>query len=67
MSDLLTPKELAAELKVSLAWVRKYTAQLPRVKFGKCVRFSKSEIAVWLEEQREQPQKRRNGGGAGND
>ena len=52
MNDLLTPRELAIELKVSLAWIRKHTPQLPHMRAGRLVRFSKNEIEHFLKMQR---------------
>jgi excisionase family DNA binding protein len=55
-TDLLTPDELAARLKVPLSWVydhvRKRAAErLPGFKLGKYWRFRESDVIEWLNGQ----------------
>ena len=51
--DLLTPKEVAAILGVSVAWVLDHASRrsprLPSVKLGKPVRFRRAEIEKFIE------------------
>lgn len=51
--DLLTPKELAARLKVPLSWVYKHTDssrrnKLPVLKCDGFLRFSWPDVCAWL-------------------
>jgi len=53
-SDLLTPDELAARLKVSRGWVTNKTRHrclnpVPHFRIGKYVRFSWPAVSAWLE------------------
>jgi excisionase family DNA binding protein len=56
-SDLLTPEELAARLKVSKSWVFEQTRQrakvrnkmpLPCIRLGKHLRFSWAQVCEWM-------------------
>jgi hypothetical protein len=52
--DLQTVVEVAAALKVPVAWVYERTRrrgldQMPHLKIGKYLRFRPSEVADWLE------------------
>jgi excisionase family DNA binding protein len=51
-ADLLTPAELASELGVGLAFIRKlaYERRLPVVKVGRYVRFNRHDVDQWLEQ-----------------
>jgi hypothetical protein len=58
-SDLLTPEELAARLKVSKSWVFEQTRQrakirnktpLPCIRLGKYCRFSWVAVCAWMAE-----------------
>ena len=58
VNSLLTPREIAAFLKVPVSWVYERTRrpgieQLPHVKLGKYLRFSIPEVNTWLQQQRE--------------
>ena len=57
-SDLLTPEELAARLKVSKSWVFEQTRNrakvrnarpLPCIRLGKYIRFSWVAVSEWLQ------------------
>jgi hypothetical protein len=56
-SDLLTPEELAARLKVPKSWVFEQTRErakvrnktpLPRIRLGKYLRFSWVQVCEWM-------------------
>jgi excisionase family DNA binding protein len=52
--ELLTVAEIAAALKVPVAWVyertrRRGPEQMPHLKVGKYLRFRLQEVARWLE------------------
>jgi len=52
-SDILTPKDLAARLKVSTGWIyekmrRRQQNPLPVFKIGKYLRFSWPAVCAWL-------------------
>jgi excisionase family DNA binding protein len=52
--DLLTVTEIAAALKVPIAWVyertrRRGPEQMPHLKVGKYLRFRLSDVVRWLE------------------
>ena len=49
----LTIEELASSLQVPKSWIYTRTREkrIPHYKFGKYVRFSKSEISDWIGEQ----------------
>jgi excisionase family DNA binding protein len=52
--DLLTVTEIAAALKVPIAWVyertrRRGPEQMPHLKVGKYLRFRHSDVDRWLE------------------
>ena len=58
-SDILTPAELAARLKVSKGWVFEQTRErakvrnrnpLPCIRLGKYLRFSWVQVCQWLAE-----------------
>jgi excisionase family DNA binding protein len=51
-SDLITPDELASQLGVGLPFIRKlaYKRALPVVKVGRYVRFKRSDVDTWLEQ-----------------
>jgi len=54
--ELITPDELATELKVPKTWVYNQTRQLgpqaiPRLKVGKYLRFNLKAVVHWLERQ----------------
>ncbi len=57
MNDrLITPKQLAEYLNVSLCWIYGHTwagaeQQLSHVKVGKYLRFRRSQVDAWLAEQ----------------
>jgi hypothetical protein len=60
-SDLLTPEELAARLKVKTSWVFEQTRRrakirnknpLPVIPLGKYVRFSWAAVSAWLLDQK---------------
>ena len=49
---MLTKKELAEELKISIPTIdRQLKLGMPHVKIGKAVRFEKEEVIRWLKEQ----------------
>lgn len=55
-ADILTPKELAARLKVKIGWVheqmRPHTKnQLPHMRCGRFLRFSWEAVSDWLRKQ----------------
>jgi len=55
-SDLLTPDELAARLKVRPTWVYEKLRQrgpipLPHFKMGRYLRFSWAAVSTWLQAQ----------------
>lgn len=53
--DILTPKEVAAWLKVSTAWLYDHTTRsqpiIPHVRMGGHVRFIRGAVQRWLIEQ----------------
>lgn len=53
--NLITPKQVAQRLQVSIAWVRDHSTRkhprLPVVRIGGLLRFRTSDIESWLEEQ----------------
>jgi excisionase family DNA binding protein len=53
-SDLLTVPEVAAFLKISVPSVRRLQQrrQIPFVKVGGCVRFTRADIASYLDKRR---------------
>jgi excisionase family DNA binding protein len=55
-SYLLTPKQVAQRLQVSVAWVRDHSTRkhprLPVVRIGGLLRFDGSDIDSWIAEQR---------------
>jgi excisionase family DNA binding protein len=50
LADLLTLDEVVAWLRVPRSWIyeRTRTAQIPHVKLGKYLRFSRRALAEWL-------------------
>jgi excisionase family DNA binding protein len=54
--DILTPQEVAEWLKVSKFWIRDHCTRakplIPHRKFGKKVRFVRSEVRAFIESQR---------------
>lgn len=50
--EIFTPETLAEYLKVDRSWIYKkvHTKEIPFFKNGKYVRFKKSEIDKWIEE-----------------
>jgi excisionase family DNA binding protein len=50
--ELITPAELAAQLGVGLPFIRKlaYERRLPVVKVGRYVRFNRTDVDLWLEQ-----------------
>lgn len=56
-ADILTPKELAARLKVTLAWVYEQNRKtngstIPVMKVGRLLRFSWVDVSAWLRTKR---------------
>ena len=52
--DMLTPDELAGELRVTRRTLERWHAQRigpPRIKFGKQVRYRAAAVRQWLEAQ----------------
>jgi excisionase family DNA binding protein len=49
---LLTVEELAEILRVPKSWIYSHQDQLPTVRLGRYVRFKRSEIASFLEQQK---------------
>jgi excisionase family DNA binding protein len=51
---LLTPKEVAEILSVSVAWVLDHSSRrrpyLPAIRLGKAVRFRRSDVEVFIQE-----------------
>jgi len=59
MDDLLTARELARELKVSLATVRAWQRQgIPFTPIGRLRRYLKQEALSWLKERWVKQEKR---------
>ena len=57
--ELLTVEEMAKNLKVSKAWVYRYTRDtgpdaIPRVYAGRYIRFVESDVMDWLRKQNSQ-------------
>lgn len=52
-SEVMTPKEAAEFLKIPLSgvWRRVRRNELPAVRVGRCVRFSRSVLIDWLRRQ----------------
>jgi Phage DNA packaging protein Nu1. len=49
---MLTKKELAKELKISIPTVdRQLKMGMPHIKIGKVIRFELNEVVKWLKEQ----------------
>jgi excisionase family DNA binding protein len=54
--ELLTTKEIADMLRVSVSWVYAHTGRkgsMPVVRVGKYMRFRYAEVLLWLELERE--------------
>jgi len=54
--DLITPGEMADDLKVKLSWLYRQTMQhgekaIPRVKVGKYLRFNRDAVLNWLKDR----------------
>jgi excisionase family DNA binding protein len=49
---LLTAEELAEILRVPKSWIYSHQDQLPTVRLGRYVRFKRSEIESFLEQQK---------------
>ena len=54
MSELLNVQELAEELKVPVSWIYSRTRckepdSLPFLRFGKYIKFRKSDVIAWAE------------------
>lgn len=49
--ELLTYEEVAAQLRLSEATLRKWVSEsrIPHVKLGRSVRFEKTELARWID------------------
>ena len=61
MDELLTVKELAANLKVPTSWVYRYSKEtgpdaMPRHKVGKHLRFQLDTVLKWLEDKQVEEQ-----------
>jgi excisionase family DNA binding protein len=54
LSEVLTPSEAAALLKVKTSWLYEAarTRRLPYLKLGRHLRFLRSDLEAWLVEQR---------------
>lgn len=57
-APLLTPDELAEELKVPKTWVYSRTREtgpgsIPRIKIGKYLRFQIAEVMAWIRHQQD--------------
>ena len=55
-TDLLTLEEMAARLRVQQSWLYRQTKRhgpgsIPRMKIGKYLRFSETEVMVWIKEK----------------
>ena len=55
-SDLLTPEELAARLRVPVSWIYDHVRarageRLPGFKLGKYWRFRECDVLEWLEQR----------------
>jgi excisionase family DNA binding protein len=58
IDELMTVKEIAAQLKVPVSWVyqrtrRRGNERIPHLKLGKYLRFSASEVTTWLQQLRQ--------------
>jgi excisionase family DNA binding protein len=49
---LLTAEEVAEILRVPRSWIYGHLGQLPTVRLGRYVRFKRSEIELFLEQQK---------------
>lgn len=54
--SLMTTAEVAELLRVSVSWVRQHSSgtrqpALPAVRFGAAVRFRRSAVMAWIEQQ----------------
>ena len=52
-SDLLTADQLAAHLGVKVGWVKRQSraGNIPSIKLGKCYRYRKADVDLWLSEK----------------
>lgn len=57
MDKMLSPKELAVVLGISLETLYVWTAQrrIPHIKIGRLVRFKLDEVKKWLDAKRVEP------------
>jgi hypothetical protein len=65
-ADILTPKELAARLKVKPTWIYEHLRQrsadsLPGFRCGRYLRFNWPQVSAWLLRQPVRPAKSRRG------
>lgn len=51
MAELMTRAEAAEYLRVKESWLRDH-AEVPRVKMGHLVRYSRSDLDAWIESLR---------------
>ena len=54
LSEILTPEELAALLRVTPAWIHEKTRcraknPLPALRIGRYIRFRRSDVIAWLD------------------
>jgi excisionase family DNA binding protein len=54
LSEILTPEELAALLRVTPSWVNEKTRRraknpLPALRIGRYIRFRRSDVIAWLD------------------
>jgi excisionase family DNA binding protein len=51
--DLLTADQLARHLGVKVGWVKRQSraGNIPSIKLGKCYRYRKSDVDLWLSEK----------------
>ncbi len=64
LSEILTPEELAALLRVTPAWIhekvrRRAQNPLPALRIGRYIRFRRSDVIAWLDGTRAPAKKRR--------
>lgn len=54
MEELLTVSDLSKRLRVSPVWIYKLVREkrIPFYHIEKCIRFSPSDIQIWLEERK---------------
>jgi excisionase family DNA binding protein len=51
--DLLTADQLATHLGVKVGWVKRQSraGNIPSIKLGKCYRYRKADVDLWLSEK----------------